>query len=209
MLAGKPTTCMRCPYGQAKPGSHRRTFTVGGDPYEIHLCADHAQRFDRDLNVWVNLADPVEPSKPPVTVAAAPRLPVVRRRHVGDDHAAQIRAARRKLAKARGPVETVEGDRDAVLVGPHDEWRFSAHAQQRARERGISTDDVLKAVTHPELTLPNRNLKYPGTFHYFRRPCSAVVNPRTKEILTVLTEIQYLCQTVNDARKVPVRHARS
>lgn len=188
-------TCMRCPYGRERVGDHARYFTVGEDPeevYSLELCGEHARRFDMDLNLWGSLANVVP------LPAGAVRSPVSRE-FVGDGSAARIRELRERAARDR-PVAVVDEDREEILLGSRaEQWRFSPHAQQRAKERGFTPEQVLTAAAYPETKMPSPS--HADRRYHVTDPCCAVVDPKTKLIITVYTKFEYLCKSVNDARK--------
>lgn len=69
------TTCMRCPFNRVRRARHTRYFASGVEPSEIlclRLCDTHQQLFDREFNVWVNVADIVSPE----FARAKPRKPM-------------------------------------------------------------------------------------------------------------------------------------
>lgn len=197
-------TCMRCPYGRPRDAEFVRQFTIGDDSeevYVIRLCAEHARRFDCDFNIWANLADVVE-ANPPTIQGVRPKVS----REIGDDAAARIRELRERAARRSGATAKVaQDDEGDVLLGARaDEWRFSVHAQDQAKLRHFTPEQVLKAAAYPDTTMPNSSPEHPSTFFHVLDPCCAVVDRKTKRIVTVYTKFEYLCKSVNNARKVGV-----
>lgn len=68
-------------------------------------------------------------------------------------------------------------DMHAQSVG----WHLTDHVKLRARRRGVRIEQILAAVTAPEMTYPNRTevIMTCGRL-------AVVTNPRTRTILTVL-----------------------
>jgi hypothetical protein len=191
---------MRCPYGRPRLGDHTRYFAIGENSEEVYciqLCGEHARRFDLDFNVWATLADVVEPGLL-TTGVVRPKVSQA----VGDDDAARIRELRERAARSR-TTAVVEDNRDEVLIGPRgDQWRFTKHAQDRARQRQFTPEQVLKAAAYPETRMPSPS--HPGRYYHVTDPCCAVVDPETRLIITVYTKFQYLCKSVNEAQKAGV-----
>lgn len=173
-------TCMRCPYGRPRDAEYLRQFTISEAPesvYVLRLCAEHARRFDCDLNIWVNLADEVE-GTPPTIRGIRPTVS----RKIGDDAAARIRELRERAAERARPVadsSTTEGE---VVMGPRsDEWRFTVHAQKRAEERGYTLQQAYEAAANPTLRKPADE----GCEFRANGECCVVVDVTKKLIVTV------------------------
>lgn len=68
-----------------------------------------------------------------------------------------------------------------------DDWRLTAHARQRASERGCTVSQVLAAAATPEQVLPHKD--DPRKRVHVRQGCQIVVDPGVGEVLTVLTRL--------------------
>lgn len=196
------TTCMRCPYVRPRRATVQRSFMLAQYPdeqYDLNLCDVHGAQFDREQNVWATVADVVEVE--PTTVRPTRAFRSDSRRRFGDDSAARIRALKEKANAGRTPTVVKEDDRD-VLIGPsHDQWLFTIHAQERAKERGFNVQDVLKAAANPHTTAPSSRKDSPNVFYHVTNDCCAVVDRKRKMIVTVYTKFQYLCKAANATTK--------
>lgn len=184
---------MRCPYSRSRPAREKRAFTIGEHPdgvYFINLCEEHARLFDRDINVWVNLADFAEMKVSPSGLVTRPNFSG----EFGDDAAARIRALREKATTPTVP----DGD---VLVGPRgDEWKISDVAQRQVEKNGFTVTQILHAIACPETKLPNPREK--GTFYFLADDCCVVVDPKRRRITGAYTRFEYLCKTANPRKGI-------
>lgn len=195
--------CMRCPYVRPRRATQQRSFMLAQYPdeqYDLDLCDEHAAQFDRDLYVWMDLADivDVEPTMARPSRAFRPDSP----RGAGDESATRIRELREKANASRTPTVVTEDDERDALIGPsHDQWLFTRHAQKRAKERGFDMQDVLKAAAHPHTSAPSSRKDSPHVQWRLTDECCAVVDVETKEILTVYNKFQYYCKAANATTK--------
>lgn len=191
--------CVRCPHQRARKARHARHFMVGEESDELYflrLCDADVERFDRDCNEWVRVAVLIPSSTRPSTES-----------YFGDGSAQRIRELRERAAqRAKESNENVvpvprstAGQRDARL----DKWRFTVHAQKRAEERGFSTEQVLNAAAYPVTILPvPTDREGREAVYHVSGECCTVVNPDTKEIITVFTKFEYLLRADTHAKGI-------
>lgn len=193
--------CMRCPYNRTRRAKLTRFFTIGENPDQVlklRLCEACTARFDRELHQWIMVAELIELPAPALRVTrAAGGSPVF-----GDESAKRLRELREKAQGAK-PVATVTSEAvvDEVLIGPRaDEWRFTVHAQKRAKQRNFTTAQVLKAAAYAETTMPCNDPDNPDAYYHVADDCCVVVNPKQKIIITTYEKFEYLLKSSEESK---------
>jgi len=91
-------------------------------------------------------------------------------------------AGQSELAKQVPPASSASG---GTVVFDTDGWVFSEHAQYRMQERGIDPSEVFAVIANPAMS--NRTEKDgPGVVNHERGDLRVAVDPKTKEIITVI-----------------------
>lgn len=185
--------CDRDAFGKEKPATEIRQFSIGSDFYKLELCEQHATLFDREIGGWALIAQDDE---------YAPR---VRMPKIGGVFTAAQTEAARKAAALRAEQQQLDADVEqlaqaaqAAVEEPEvaevhrlsygaQEWVLTPHAQERAKQRGYSLNEVLEAAEHPERAYDQLASKYgPGTRLHRRGECMVAVNPTRKVVISVL-----------------------
>lgn len=174
--------CVRCPVGREQEATRTELLSLGDTRFELRLCEAHGEALVRDVFAWGRLGIQLE--NLPSSSKFTPEYAAAHRR------AAELRTEQAKEDRARNNHPAGKGTpatqpQTGKLRGlPHDadEWVFSLHAQQRLQQREIAIVDALRAACEPLVVRQGRT---PDTAIHENGEAKVVVNPNTKEILTV------------------------
>jgi hypothetical protein len=72
--------------------------------------------------------------------------------------------------------------------GDPAEYRLTYHAQQQARAKGWSAQEILEAANSPQHTYPSS--RHPGQMRHVRGDIVAVVDPAAQRIVTVYKDVE-------------------
>ena len=166
--------CVRC--WTTTPATETVRFCYRDDTYELTLCASHADQLGTDLSAWMTVAVPL-PSHQPLRRSYEPGATM--RRH------AKVEIPR------WGPLEDqIDTATDVparrTLASVADNWQWTRHAHERAKERNVSVDEILRTLVAPQWTRPSPT--NPGSVDYFREGVRVVVAPENRVILTVMRQ---------------------
>lgn len=147
--------------------------------YEIALCQQHADMFDRDMIGWLRLASEVAAAPPKIVPPPAP-APKPEPRPV------DINRPIRFLIPQAPPREVILDEPAPPArvreVSPKAlSYNLTTHAEQQMRARGITPMDVYRLIDDPAKSRePGRD----GTHIYRKNGLKVVVNERQRSIIT-------------------------
>lgn len=198
--------CDRCVPGREKEAAAVRHFAIEDRLYELRLCEQHAEMFDRDMGVWTQLAQEAD-NYPGLTV----RKPVASRFTAEAAERAR-RAAALRVRQQEHHSPAVSAPPDALPaptavgtvtplgtlkpVEPGERWAngwlITPHAAEKALERGYTDEEILTVATRHEVEVPS--LKNSTVTERFRGDHGIVVNPTTKVVITVIPKKDVLAR---------------
>jgi hypothetical protein len=164
-------------------------FAYGSDRYKADLCEQHADAISRDMRKWARMSEPDDNATFVPRVRTAPvqnitvPFPVVQTGEVVtlDEELREITAPAPKVRK-RALKELQAADPE--ILQRFKQWKLSEHARERAEERKVELPDVLWAAELPDSSWPSD--ASPHLIIQQRGRVRVVVNPETKEIVTVI-----------------------
>lgn len=175
----KVDVCDRCPSGKEKRATQTEFLSLGETTVKLLLCDKHAKDLDRDFWLWAQLGATVE----------KPQSGRFNSEYVAEQRrVAELRAKQSEKDRERERIEQVPAaeavSNRQMLTLPYTAqmWTFSKHAMQRMHERGIEPVEALSAACLPNVT---RHGRTSTTAIHENEHAKVVVNPTTKEILTV------------------------
>lgn len=170
--------CVRCPVGREKEATRTEMLALGDTRFQLRLCETHGEALVRDVFAWGRLGEQLE--EIPKGTRFTPEYAAEQRR-LAD---LRTKQAQEDRAKERHPSATPVTKPQKLRGLPHDadQWVFTLHAQQRLQEREISVVDALRAACEPSVV---RHGRTDDTAIHENGEAKVVVNPNTKEILTV------------------------
>lgn len=178
-------TCDKCAPKEVRAAVTDKLI-FNGSKYEIDLCDKHSLELFSAMMAWADLGTKtgeskldsqqlarevkvnLDPPKFPLSRAAEPELEP---------------AAATPVAPVT-PLRAVLAD-DPALPLTASRWRLTTHAEQRRVLRELTLAEVLWACERPEVTAPSKVTT--GAFCRTRGRCTAVVDPLTHAVITVLT----------------------
>lgn len=194
--------CDRCAIGKEQIATTTRLFSVGDERYEIDLCETHAAMFDRELMGWSRLARPLEDVFAKASSSFFGDKAFARK-------AAELRA---KAAAASAAImedaktsEATVHHLPATDLKPGERhrngWLLTAHAAERAEERGYSLAQVMEAAAYPRISRDSNADDRPYTRIHIHDDCAVIVNPFEKVIITVLHRDESKYETARPANR--------
>lgn len=191
--------CDRCAFGNEKPATHNRIFSIGDFAYRIELCDVHADMFDRDMAGWERLAAITgEPMRKQSQFFTAERVAEGRRIAELRTRAAEQVAVETFAQKRRAEIDAEE----ERLAEQHARqsipgalgWRLTNHARERMVQRGFTVAEVLHAAAQPD-TVFIQPWRGPHTAIHQYGDCRAAVDTSTKKVITVIDRTSELEMT--------------
>lgn len=179
-------TCDRCIRGNEKTAVTERKFVIDGLGYKLELCEQHGDAFDRDLGVWIQLAQDIDnPFAGTKSSTMFTKEDNERQRSVLQQSDEVRRNTEQSIfAKKQAERLAEEAEHEAYNKIPGAKiWTLTRHARERMMERNFTVAEVLMTVTMPATRVPD--LADPSETLCIRDRCIAVVNPRTHVIITI------------------------
>ena len=170
--------CDRCPAQREKKATHLDVvLMLGQTKFLLDLCDDHNAELDRVVFGWGRLGTEVEHQ------ARFGAEYKERTSRIAELRSAQAETHVKKAIPAKGLH--LAGPVPEGLPADAVEWIFTPHAKDRMQERKVSAIEVLRAACNPVIQRPGRT---DTTMVYEAHGVKVVVDPDTKEILTVARE---------------------
>lgn len=165
--------CARCAF--PKRSEFLISFTYEGFDYEMPLCEQHVELFDREMTGWTRLAKEIGPSSgrdhrpPPKSNGLSPGTAI----HFPVTHAGVV-------ADDRVTVDPRKAVSDEAMA-----YALSEHALERMTQRQVSVNEVYAAISRPTIQRGGRS---PNTLVLLSGDVKVVVNSEEKRVLTVSRE---------------------
>lgn len=160
----------------SKSASFLVAFTYEDVNYQMQLCSKHTRMFDRDMNVWVQIADECG-------IGGRPKIPV------------RVTIGGVETDLLPGPIR---GEISAEAMS----YTFTEHAVQRMAKRKITRQEVLDVISAPgRTTMPGDNSRWPDAQVWLYGDIKIVVNPKRRRVISVMWRSEDTSPTTPERRQ--------